>query len=200
MKHKEDRSLKEGLNILLEKSTRSSNLVIEEVLTTLSGKGRSLILIFLSLPFCQPVQIPGLSTPFGILIAVIGLRIAFEKRIWLPKRILSKTISSITIQKITQKSLNLMNKTKRFMHPRLKWLCDNWAMKIFNGLLIFLLGLFLALPLPIPLTNLVAGWSIFLLNLGLLESDGFFVIIGYLSSLITIIFFILIVFSIRIAF
>lgn len=166
----------------------------------LSGKGRSLIIIFLSLPFCQPIQIPGLSTPFGIVIAFIGLRMAFGKRVWLPKRVLLKTISSTIIQKITKKSLRLINKMKHFIHPRLNWLCEHRAMKIINGLLIFFLGLFLAFPLPVPLTNLAAGWSIFLVSLGLLESDGIFVIAGYLVSLITIAFFILILFSIRIVF
>lgn len=93
-----------------------------------------------------------------------------------------------------------MCKMKRFIHPRLEFLCDRGKIQTVNGLLIFLLGILLALPIPIPLTNLVAGWSIFLLNLGLFESDGFFVIIGYLASLITIAFFVLILFSIGIVF
>ena len=182
---------------MLEKSRRSPSLSIKEILEVLSGKGRSLILIFLSLPFCQPIQIPGLSTPFGIVIAFLGLRIAFGKHIWLPKRILLKTISSTTIQKTAQKSLQIMKKIRRFIRPRLNWLCTHRTMQILNGLLIFLLGIFLALPLPIPLTNLAAGWSIFLVSLGLLEDDGIFVLIGYLASLFSLIFFILILFLIR---
>jgi len=71
-------------------------------------------------------------------------------------------------------------------------------MQVVNGLLIFLLGSFLALPLPIPLTNLAVGWSIFLVTLGLLEDDGVFVLVGYLVFLLTLMFFILILFSIRI--
>lgn len=200
MKPEEDRPLKEDLDVLLEKARRNPTLLIEEILEILSGKGRSLILIFLSLPFCQPLQIPGLSTPFGIVIAFIGLRMAFGKRLWLPKKILSKSIPSTTIQKVTKKSLKMMNKMRRFIHPRLSWLCDHALMKVVNGLLIVLLGVFLALPLPIPLTNLAAGWSIFLVSLGLLESDGICVIIGYLVSLLTITFFILMLFSIKLVF
>lgn len=200
MKHQEDRLLKDDLDALLEKSRRSPTLSLEEILKVLSGKGRTLILIFLSLPFCQPLQIPGLSTPFGFVIAFLGLRMAFGKRIWLPKKIRSRRICSATIQKITQKSLQMMNKMSRFIQPRLVWLCDHGFMKVANGLLIVILGIFLALPLPIPLTNLSAGWAIFLVSLGLLESDGIFVIIGYLLSLITIVFFILILLSIKLVF
>lgn len=197
MKYEEHRTLEKNLAILLEKSRKNPTLSIEEILEILSGKGRSLILIFLSLPFCQPIQIPGLSIPFGLVIAFIGFRIAFGKHIWLPKKVLSKTISSITIQKIVQKSLVLMGKMRRFIHPRVKWLCASGPMQIINGLLIFLLGLLLALPLPIPLTNLAIGWSIFLISLGLLEDDGILLLLGYLTFLATLLFFSAILFSIR---
>lgn len=196
----EDRTFEEDLAILLAESKKHSALSVEKIFEVLSGKGRTLILIFLVLPFCQPLQIPGLSIPFGIVSAFIGLRMAFGKRILLPKKILSTSISSTTIQKVTAKTLHVMIKLKRFMHPRISWLCDHGAMKIFNGLLIFLLGIFLALPLPIPLSNLVAGWSILLISLGLLENDGVFVILGYLVSLATIIFFIYLLLSIRLFF
>ena len=146
--------------------------------------------MFLSLPFCQPLQIPGLSTPFGLIIAFIGVRIAFSKRIWLPKTVLLKTIPSATIQKISQKSLKLLIKMASLIHPRFRWLYGHRIMHICNGLLIVLLGIFLALPLPIPLTNFSAGWAIFLLSIGLLGNDGFFLIAGYLVTLLTIVFFI----------
>lgn len=200
MKEQEDKLLKKELNVLMERSRRNPSVSIEEILKILSGKGCALILVFLSLPFCQPLQIPGFSTPFGILIAFIGLRMACGKRIWLPKKILLRSIPSNTIQKITQKSLQIMNKMGSFIHPRLVWLCDHRFMKVLNSLLIVILGIFLALPLPIPLTNLSAGWSIFLISLGLLESDGILVVIGYLLSLLNIVFFILILLSIKLAF
>jgi hypothetical protein len=193
--HKDHRTIEEDLAILLENSQRSPSLSIKEILEIFSGKGSSLILIFLSLPFCQPIQIPGLSIPFGIVIAFIGLRIAFGKRIWLPKKLLFKTVPSKTIEKTVQTSVKVMKKIRRFIRPRLSWLCKYRTMHILNGLLIFLLGIFLALP--IPLTNLLVGWSIFLVSLGFLEDDGVFVLIGYVTSLFTLLCFILIIFSIK---
>jgi hypothetical protein len=49
-----------------------------------------------------------------------------------------------------------------------------------------LLGLILALPLPIPFTNLTAGWAMFCISLGTLEKDGLFVFIGYSIFAVTI--------------
>lgn len=169
---------------------------MDEILHILSGKGRILILLLLSLPFCQPLQIPGLSMPFGLVIAFLGLRMALGKHAWLPKSILKKTVTSHTLQKITEKTLRLIEKMKRWVHPRLIWMCQGPVMQIVNGLIIALLGIFLALPLPIPLSNMSAAWSIFLIGLGLLEDDGVFVLVGYIISLLTVVFFIAVTLSI----
>lgn len=197
----EFRTLEEGV-ILLHKEAqyleaKNKQISIKEILRVLSGKGRPLILILLSLPFCQPIQIPGMSIPFGLAIAFIGLRMIFGKKMWLPKQLLSKTISNHTLEKITDKTLIIVRKIKRWIHPRLFWVCHSSFMEIMNGLIICLLGFLLALPLPIPLSNLVAAWSIFLLALGILEDDGLFVLIGYGLSLLAVTFFITMVFSLR---
>ena len=184
------RTLEEGI-LLLRQEAKGEPLSIAEILRILSGKGRSLILILLSIPFCQPIQIPGLSTPFGLAIAFIGLRIVFGKRIWLPKKLLAKKIPYPTFEKITDKTLALAKKIKPWIHPRLIWMCHSPFMKKGNGLIVLILGIFLALPLPIPLSNLTAAWSIFLVALGVLEDDGVFVLIGYLLSLLTVTFFLL---------
>ncbi len=74
---------------------------------------------------------------------------------------------------------------KPWIHSRLSWMCYPPARKVINGIAIFLLGLFLALPLPIPFSNLSAAWAIFLMALGFLEDDGLFVLLGYAVMLIT---------------
>ena len=185
---------------MLKKSQKQATFSIEEILGILSGNGRILFLIFLSLPFCLPLQIPGLSIPFGLSVAFIGFRMAFAKRIWLPKKVLFKTVPSATVQQISQKFLKILTKIERLTRPRLRWLSKHKIMHICNGFLFVLLGIVLALPLPVPLTNLLAGWAIFLLSIGLLEDDGIFILIGYFISLLTILFFILLTFSIKLIF
>lgn len=182
-------TLEEGI-LILQKRGENASISVGEILQTLSGKGQSFILLFLSLPFCLPLQIPGLSTPFGLLIAFIGLRRAFGKRIWLPRSFLEKEIKPSTMRKITGKALWLVQKMKRWVHPRLAGLCHYPASQIVNSLLIAVLGLFLALPLPIPFSNLMAAWSIFFVAFGLLEDDGIFILMGYVIALLTLGFFI----------
>jgi hypothetical protein len=177
--------------LMLQKEAKDQPLTISEILRILSGRGRPLVLLLLSLPFCQPIQIPGLSTPFGLAIAFIGLRLVFGKRIWMPKKILSITVSSDTIKKITDKTLNLLRKMKPWIHSRLVWMSNSSFMVKGNGFIISILGILLSLPLPIPLSNLSAAWSICLISIGIIEDDGLFIIIGYSVFLLTIAFFLL---------
>lgn len=179
------RTLGESLEILEKTIESTSEISIREIFTILSGRGRPLFLILLSLPFCQPIQIPGLSVPFGIVIAFIGLRMVLGKGIWLPKRFLQITVHTQTLKKIVNKTKGLIKKVKPWTHARLDWVCNSLIMKIVNGLIIVVLGLFLALPLVIPASNLIAAWLILLLAFGFLEDDGLLVLIA--ESLILLI-------------
>lgn len=182
--------------MLLQEEAKTSPVTIRKILRILSGKGRPLILILLCLPFCQPIQIPGFSTPFGLAIAFIGLRIAMGKNAWLPQSLLSKQIKAHTLEIITKKTLLVLKKIKPWIHPRMYWLCHSPFMEVFNGFVIFVLGIFLALPLPIPLSNLTAAWSIFLISLGMLEDDGLFVMLGYFIFAVTTTFFLIMALSV----
>lgn len=184
-KHYAFETLEKKIEILQNEIESVEVFSIAEILRILSGKGRPFLLILLSLLFCQPIQIPGLSTPFGLAIALIGLRMVFGKGIWLPKRLLSKKISTHLLKKVIQKTLATIGKVKSWVHPRLDWVCHSTVMQKLNGVMIFILGLILALPLPIPFSNLTIAWSIFLISLGILEDDGIFVLLGYLLFLIT---------------
>lgn len=195
-KIKTNSTIEEDILLLQEKS-KNSSISIGEILNILSKKGQSLIILILSLPFCQPLQIPGLSTPFGLAIAFIGLKMAFGKYAWLPKGILEKSITPQTLQKITEKILWLLKKMKGWIYPRLAWLCYNPSVHIINGLLISILGIFLALPLPTPFSNLMAAWSILFIGLGLLKDDGIFIFIGYFFSLFTFGYFVAMVLLIK---
>jgi hypothetical protein len=189
-------TLEESL-LLLQKQGKDSPLTLKQILDLLSGRGRFLLLIFLSLPFCQPIQIPGFSVPFGITICLIGIRILLGKHVWLPKKVLSHQISSPLIQKITKTSLLVIKKIRPWIHPRLQFMYTSRFMQTLNGLILSLLGIILALPLPIPFSNIIAGWSIFLISLGILEDDGLLVFIGYMFTFLTAAFFAFLALSVK---
>jgi hypothetical protein len=47
----------------------------------------------------------------------------------------------------------------------------------------------MSLPLPIPFTNLLPAYTILVLAIGLLETDGFLLLMGYGMTLATTFFF-----------
>ena len=173
---------------LLGTISQKGTVSLERIFKVLSGKGRYFVIFVLSFPFCLPIQIPGMSTPFGVLISLIGLRILINKEALFPQKLLNKKISSKLLKNISKKGLWIVKKLKKLIHPRLDLFCHTVISKYINGVLIVLLGLILALPLPIPFSNLLAAWSLFGICVGLLEDDGLFVVFGYILTLVTIAF------------
>ena len=176
-------SLAERLNYLLNQA-QEQDISIKTIIDTLAGRGQAVLLILFSLPFCQPIQIPGFSTPFGIVLLFIGLRIAFRHRAWLPKGLLEKKISYRIFKKIASITIKITEKLRFLISTRWIWLVHNPSLHIAHGLTIAMLAILLALPLPIPLTNLLAAYPISAFGLAILEDDGLMIVIAYLLALL----------------
>lgn len=169
--------------LLIQGKLSNQIWTIQELFNALRGKGYPFLIILFSLPFCQPIQIPGFSTPFGIILVFIGLRMIFGRRVWWPKWILKKEISPTLLKAIVQKSLSFFQFIRPLIHTRLRWLCEGGFYYLHGGFVV-LMGGFLALPLPIPLSNLIAAWALLLMGLGLIEEDGVIVCLSYFIGLI----------------
>ncbi len=166
-----------------------SPLTIDGLMLALEGKGHAAIVTVLALPFSLPIQIPGLSTPFGILLFYNGLRVAFARQPALPRWVRNREIPAGTAQAM----LGALRKVARFaekvLHPRWVQLCRHPILHRLHGLLIAFLSILLALPLPIPMSNMLAAIPILLIGLALLEDDGAFLVGGYLAALPCVVFF-----------
>ena len=49
-------------------------VTLSELMERLGARASALLVLILGLPFCAPIMIPGLSTPFGLVIAFIAGR------------------------------------------------------------------------------------------------------------------------------
>ena len=83
--------ISDGLRRLLREAA-GRPLMIREMIEILHGRGLQFVVILLCLPFLTPVTLPGISIPFGLAIALWGLRIAFGHKPWLPAFILNRRI------------------------------------------------------------------------------------------------------------
>jgi hypothetical protein len=169
--------------ILREAAGRS--VTLGEMEKRLQGRGFALFILILSIPFCSPIAIPGLSIPFGIVIMLLGLRIAMGRKPELPGFILRKEIKYSTLEKIVGFGLKICKKIEMAAVPRMRFLQRSPAAVNFIGIGLASGGLLLLLPLPpvIPLSNTIPAVSVVLLTAGLIERDGLFVLLGYVVNL-----------------
>ena len=187
-KEAESRSARQGaisqvVERLEKRVTRERGLTVEELMLAMEGKGHAAMIAVLSLPFSQPIQIPGLSVPFGIILFYSGLRIAFAQHPWLPGWLRVKKIPPATAIGLLEGMRKVARVTEKILHPRAAFLCRRPVLHRMHGILIAFLSILLALPLPIPFSNMLAAVPILLLALALLEDDGFFLLAGYLAAL-----------------
>ena len=153
-----------------------------EIEQHLKDRGYALLVLFLAAPFLIP-NIPGLSVPFGIAIALIGIAFMLRRRPRLPGFILRKKLEFATLQKVITFAARLMARLERRMKPRLSFLVAGPVMTSLFGLGVVSAGFFLALPLPIPLTNTLPAFSIIFLITGILCRDGLMILLGHIMGL-----------------
>ena len=154
-------------------------LTLGDVVTVLQGRAWTLVLILLALPFITPIPLPFLSTPFGLAIALISLRLALGQRPWLPARLLAKPLPPGFFGNVLKFAARVLRVLEKFLRPRLTWLTRTTVLVRAHALLMLASALILLLPLPVPFTNAFPAWVVLLIAGGLLERDGCAILAGY---------------------
>ena len=165
------------------------NVTLREVILLLHGRGYLLLVMLISLPFCTPIPLPGISTPLGLIIAIIGVRLALGAKPWLPARLLDLRLPPAVFIKVFAFTQKIILWFERLLRPRLLWLTASPGLLQLHAIPIVICAALLLLPLPIPFSNTIPAWSIMLIAGGLLERDGKFILAGYVAALLAIAFF-----------
>ena len=178
----------EILNRLSENSLERS-LTLKEVIDCFGIKSHSLLIAFLSLPFLQPVPLFGLSTPMGIMIAIVAFFQVMNKTPWIPKRWRDKQVSGKLLEKILEVAKKYLEKLSKISSKRWEIFFNLKFFLIFNFFVVSIMGLFLSLPLPVPFSNSIPAWGIFINSIGQIEEDGILIFISYIIFAIALVFF-----------
>ena len=164
-------------------------VTLREVLATLKGRAYTLLLLILALPFCQPLPLPGLSTLFGTVIALIGLRLSLKLEPWIPERMLEKPLSTRLLVVTLTSAMRVLRMLEVVLRPRWSFLVEWTLLHRLHGAMICVSGIFLLLPLPVPLSNVLPAFAILLLAAAMLERDGLVGILGFVVFAITVVVF-----------
>lgn len=184
------RKLSEEL-VALREAIGTRAVTLREVIYRLRGRAYSVLLILLCLPFTQPIPLPGLSTPIGLAIAFIAMRLALGQRPWLPKKLQRKVLPAGFFAKLFAVAAWVLRLLESFLRPRWPLICATRSALQVHALFMLISALVLLLPLPIPFSNTFPGWTILLLAAGMLERDGLFILLGYVTFILGTAYFIL---------
>jgi len=174
----------------LEARSRERAVTLREVIYVLSDRAYTLLVMLLALPFITPIPLPGLSTPFGLAIAAVALRLSLGQRPWLPMKLQRRELPAGFLGKLFTVAGKIIRVFEKFLRPRLTWFTDTPLLVRLHAVLMLVAALVLLLPLPIPFTNSFPAWAILLIAAGLLERDGLFVLLGYVVFAAGVLYFI----------
>jgi hypothetical protein len=176
--------------LLLEYTDRPLPLNI--LLRKAGNNGFGMIAGMLTIPMLIPSPVPlaGFSALVGSGIILVGCQLAlgYEKPA-LPQRIAQQELSPGASQKLLKNLNRLLQPIERLARLRFSRFSNSWWGYRIIGVCLAWNALLMSLPLPIPFTNLFPAYTILFLAIGLLESDGLFILIGYGLTTATTIFF-----------
>lgn len=146
------------------------------------------MLLFLGvLPAFIPV--PGVGGAVGgPLVILVGVQLLLGMRkLWLPAFLARRGPHRSAMMRFRQRMAPWLRRLEKLVRPRMTAFLDNRIALSFTGLLLVLLGVLLALP--IPFTNYVFGFLLLLFALALLERDGALLLVAWVAGGIAIVVF-----------
>lgn len=186
----EQETLAEKMELVIEKLP-PEEVTLVEIMDIVGSDSLLLLTIFMSLIFLVPVSIPGVSTVFGTGILLIGITHLFARKLWLPKPIATRKLSSAKLREAFQRAIIWLHRLEKISRPhRMSKLTAEGGMTAFNNLSFILAALLLMAPFGfIPFSNTLPALALIFFAIGMLERDGGSVIFGHLSNIATIIYF-----------
>lgn len=154
---------------LADESAGAVYLRLGKIFDYVGERGFGLLLLLLALPNFIPAPI-GVGAVTGPIASFCGLQLLFGlERPWMPRRMRSLRLKRSTFQKTLSVVGKLLRGLEKLSKPRWDPMVGTVALRITGFLLV---GLGVALALPIPFTNYPFGALLLLLSIALMERDG----------------------------
>ena len=163
---------------------RDSVLTIAQFLQGLDARSYAFAVAALDLPNCVPTGIPWLSTVTGVPMALLAAQHFLRRPSpLLPDFIGRHGLSRGRLQDFLARARRPIEWLESAIRPR----HEAWVAGLPRGLLhAAWMILIVLLALPIPFDNLLPAWAILLFSLALIEDDGALAMLGWLATLLTL--------------
>lgn len=156
------------------------DVTVQELLEVLGREGLLVACAFLALPFLVPVSVPGVSSAFGAVVALIGVALLTQRPPWLPARLRRRRLSVDALRPAMRKGAVWLRRLGRFARPTLPALTRGPVAARAHGLTLVVSAALLMVPFGfVPLSNTLPGLALLLLSIGMVQRDGRAVLAGY---------------------
>ena len=162
-------------------------LQLQDILAGLSRQVFGMLLFVATLPAFIPI--PGVGGAIGgPLTVLVGVHLLVGMRkLWLPGFVARRGPRRASLQAFDRMISPWLARLEKLVKPRMTALIERRAASMFTGLLLVLLGILLALP--IPFTNYLFGVLLLAFALALLERDGLLMLLCWITGIIAIVVF-----------
>lgn len=182
------RTLSETLSATIE-GIQGDTVSLRDLMAAIGEQGLLLLCALATLPFLFPVSIPGVSTVFGAAIVLLAVAITLNRLPWLPEKILDRQMDTAKLIPVMRKGVGIVSRMDKWVRPRGLHLTSG-RMTVINGCVLVFAGLLLMAPFGlIPFSNTAPAVGILLLTIGMIQRDGVFVMLGYLGTVLTVVYF-----------
>ena len=175
----------------LVRSLPRTGITLSELIHQVGNDGLLILTALLTLVFLIPISIPGVSTVFGAAILLIGLSRLLGRELWIPAKMKNRLIGTKKLRPLLRKALPWLQKIEKVSRPnRIEWLVASGPVERMNNASLILGAMLLMMPFGlIPFSNTFPAVALLFFSIGLLQRDGVCVLLGYLSTLATLVYF-----------
>ncbi len=174
--------LSENVANIFAAGESGARVTVQTIVDRVSVKSFGILLVIFAIPSAMPLPAPGYSTPFGIILVILGLQLFSRREFpWLPKRILEKEVNVGERPRLIKTMVFFLRIIEFFIRPRLGFVFENAITFRLLALIVLICGT--SMIIPVPLTNTAPAFGVFLIGLGMLEEDGLLSIAGMFAAL-----------------
>ena len=180
--HPHAASVSELLDLIAE--GRRAKVSVGDLLETFGDRAFGALMFVFAAPLVLPMP-PGVSALLGApLIFVTAQWTMGRKTLWLPKAVLSSTMSMADFRALVTKLKPHLTRLERRLRPRLTFMYNPVGDRLV-GAVCFVLSLIVFLP--IPFGNMLPSFAIAAFAIGGAERDGLAALIGWIAAILSIV-------------
>jgi hypothetical protein len=166
---------------------RTDGISLGEIVDGLGRTGLGMTLLLLSLPALIPIPGP-FGLVFGSIVALVSLQLMLgARRLMLPEFVRARALPAEAVRSMVDRGVPLLQRAEGYLRPRRLLPLTGRTGRMALGIPVLLMGV--AVALPVPLGNVPPVASLIAISLGLMMRDGIAVLVGLALAVFSVFWF-----------